>query len=98
MLIILIVQELEQGFNKLNVNNFELKKEKAELEAKLAAQKAEKAALEKQMAKQLNETTKVENELKKKIVSIEDKHREDASVYFAMYCTLTFLTETNYFW
>ncbi|XP_015245975.1 PREDICTED: plasmalemma vesicle-associated protein [Cyprinodon variegatus] len=66
------VEELEQGFNKLNVNNFELKKEKAELEAKLAAQKAEKAALEKQMAKQLNESTKVENELKKKITTLQN--------------------------
>ncbi|MED6248978.1 hypothetical protein ATANTOWER_007739 [Ataeniobius toweri] len=65
------VEELEQGFNKLSKNNIDLRKEKGELGAQLAARTAEKAGLEKEMAKQKTEANNTEHELKKKIANLE---------------------------
>ncbi|MEQ2182416.1 hypothetical protein GOODEAATRI_022071 [Goodea atripinnis] len=70
------VEELEQGFNKLSKNNIDLRKEKGELGAQLAARTAEKAGLEKEMTKQKTEANNTEHELKKKIVSTEKKPGE----------------------
>ncbi|MEQ2273815.1 hypothetical protein XENORESO_009413, partial [Xenotaenia resolanae] len=71
--------ELEQGFNKLSKNNIDLRKEKGELGAQLAARTAEKAGLEKEMAKLKTEANNTEHELKKKIVSTETKTGEVAA-------------------
>ncbi|MEQ2280783.1 hypothetical protein AMECASPLE_023518 [Ameca splendens] len=65
------VEELEQGFNKLSKNNIDLRKEKGELGAQLAARTTEKAGLEKEMAKQKTEANNTEHELKKKIANLE---------------------------
>ncbi|KAM4739085.1 plasmalemma vesicle associated protein b [Anableps anableps] len=64
------VEELEQGFNKLSKNNIDLRKEKAELGAQLAARTAEKAALEKEMAKQQTEANNTEHRLNAKIAGL----------------------------
>lgn len=73
-----VVQKLEQGFNNLSKNHIDLKKEKAQLAAQLAAGKAEKAALEKEMEKQKTEANNTENYLKNKIVRAEDTHGEES--------------------
>ncbi|MED6268654.1 hypothetical protein CHARACLAT_024539 [Characodon lateralis] len=65
------VKELEQSFNKLSKNNIDLRKEKGELGAQLAARTAEKAGLEKEMAKLKTEANNTEHELKKKIANLE---------------------------
>lgn len=66
---IVIVKDLELSFNKLSGDNIQLRKEKADLGAQLAASKAEKAALEKEMAKMKAEANTTEQELRKKLVS-----------------------------
>lgn len=65
------VKDLELGFNRLSDNNIQLRKEKAEQVAQLAARTAEKAALEKEMAKLKNESSNTEQDLRKKIASCE---------------------------
>ncbi|KAM9848514.1 plasmalemma vesicle associated protein b [Aulostomus maculatus] len=65
------IKELELNFNRLNENNNQLRKEKAELGAQLEARAAEKAALEKEMEKIKTDANKTENELRVKILNYE---------------------------
>ncbi|KAM9357586.1 plasmalemma vesicle associated protein b [Symphorus nematophorus] len=65
------VKELEQGFNRLSENNIQLRKEKADLGAKLEARTAEKDALEKEMAKLKSEANATEFGLKVKLSNCE---------------------------
>ncbi|TKS74313.1 Plasmalemma vesicle-associated protein [Collichthys lucidus] len=60
------VEELEQSFNRLSANNIQLRKEKGELGAQLAARTAEKEAVEKEFAKEKNEFNNTEHALKLK--------------------------------
>lgn len=64
-----ILKELEQSFNRLSANNIQLRKEKGELGAQLAARTAEKEAVEKEFAKEKNEFNNTEHALKVKQVS-----------------------------
>lgn len=65
------VQELELNFNKLSENNVQLRKEKGELGAQLAARTAEKAALETELAKLKTDANNTEHTLKVKLASCE---------------------------
>lgn len=65
------MKELEVGFNRVSDNNVQLRKEKGDLGAQLAARTAEKAALEKEIEKLKNDANTTEFELKIKLVSIQ---------------------------
>lgn len=65
------VEELEQSFNRLSENNIQLRKEKGELGAQLAARTGEKAALETEMAKLKTDANNTEHQLKNKVAACE---------------------------
>ncbi|XP_019953908.2 plasmalemma vesicle associated protein b [Paralichthys olivaceus] len=65
------VEELELNFNRLSENNIQLRKEKGELGAQLAARTGEKAALEKEMAKLKTDANNTEHQLKNKVAACE---------------------------
>lgn len=64
-----IVQELEQNFNRLSDINVQLRKDKSDLGAQLTALTAQKTAVEKEMEKNKAAANTTENLLKVKLVS-----------------------------
>ncbi|XP_037530444.1 plasmalemma vesicle associated protein b [Nematolebias whitei] len=74
------VKELELGLQKLSNHSVDLKKEKGELKAQLAARTAEKTALEKAMLKLKTDANNTEMELRRKIASSEKAHASAISV------------------
>ncbi|CAB1454864.1 unnamed protein product [Pleuronectes platessa] len=65
------VEDLEQNFNRLSENNIQLRKEKGELGAQLAACTGEKAALEKELAKLKTDANTTQHQLKNKVTACE---------------------------
>ncbi|XP_053178718.1 plasmalemma vesicle associated protein b [Scomber japonicus] len=65
------VKELELNFNRLSENNIQLRKEKADLGAQLAARTTEKGALEKDIEKLKTDANSTEFELKIKLANCE---------------------------
>nr|XP_046247421.1 plasmalemma vesicle associated protein b [Scatophagus argus] len=65
------VKDLEVNFNRLSDNNIQLRKEKGELGAQLAARTAEKEALDKEVAKLKTDANNTEHVLKGKLASCE---------------------------
>ncbi|CAK6975336.1 plasmalemma vesicle associated protein b [Scomber scombrus] len=65
------VKELGLNFNKLSENNIQLRKEKGELGAQLAARTAEKGALEKEIEKLKTDANSTEFGLKIKLANCE---------------------------
>lgn len=72
MLASCVVQELELSFKIVSDHNVELKKNKGDLGAQLAARTAEKTALDRLILKLKSDANNTEQELKKRIVSVED--------------------------
>ncbi|XP_060934699.1 plasmalemma vesicle associated protein b [Limanda limanda] len=65
------VEDLEQNFNRLSENNIQLRKEKGELGAQLAARTGEKGALEKELAKLKTDANTTQHLLKNKVAACE---------------------------
>ncbi|XP_062250636.1 plasmalemma vesicle associated protein b [Platichthys flesus] len=65
------VEDLEQNFNRLSENNIQLRKEKGELGAQLAACTGQKAALEKELAKLKTDSNTTQQQLKNKVAACE---------------------------
>ncbi|KAK9519542.1 hypothetical protein VZT92_022266 [Zoarces viviparus] len=65
------VQELQLNFNRLSENNVQLRKEKGEVAAQLAARTAEKAAQETELAKLKTDANKSDLVQKEKLASCE---------------------------
>ncbi|XP_034439071.1 plasmalemma vesicle associated protein b [Hippoglossus hippoglossus] len=63
------VEDLELNFNRLSEINIQLRKEKGELGAQLAARTGEKAALEKELAKLKTDANNTEHQLKSKVAA-----------------------------
>lgn len=70
MILIVVVKDLEQSFNRLSDINIQLRKDKSELGTQLRARTAEKAALEKELEKLKVYCNKTEQDLKLKLVSV----------------------------
>lgn len=67
--LIVIPKELELNFNRLSEINIQLRKDKGELGAQLAARTAEKGVLEKQLVKLKTDANNTEHGLNVKLVS-----------------------------